>query len=73
MVCPISGGLADAAHTSGFLISLMGNGLRTDGSVHAHQLKSLDWAARQASFVERVPDTVLQEVMDCLIAVFEDE
>jgi mRNA interferase ChpB len=51
----------------------MGCGLGTDGSVHAHQLKSLDWAARQASFIEKVPATVLQEVLECLIADFEDE
>jgi mRNA-degrading endonuclease toxin of MazEF toxin-antitoxin module len=47
-------------------------GLRTDGSVRAHQLKSLDWTTRQASFVEKVPDAIIQEVLDCLTAVFED-
>jgi len=75
MVCPISGGAAAAevARNSGFLISLMGAGLRTDGSIHAHQLKSLDWAAHKASFVEKLPDGILQEVLDCLITVFEDE
>jgi mRNA interferase ChpB len=73
MVCPISGGLAEVAGNSGFLISLTGHGLRTDGSVHAHQLKSLDWTARQATFVEKVPDSILQEALDCLMAVFEDE
>lgn len=73
MVCPISGGAAEVARNNGFLVSLIGVGLRTDGSVHAHQLKSLDWAARQASFVEKVPDAILQEVLDCLIAVFEDD
>jgi mRNA interferase ChpB len=73
MVCPISGGAADAARSSGFLISLMGAGLQTHGTVHAHQLKSLDWTARQAKFVEKAPDTIVQEVLDCLIAVFEDE
>ena len=73
MTCPISGGAADLARDSGFLVSLMGCGLRTDGAVHAHQLKSLDWAARQAAFVEKIPDTVLQEVLDCLVAVFEDD
>jgi len=73
MVCPISGGAAEVARNSGFLISLIGVGLQTDGSVHAHQLKSLDWAARQASFVEKVPGAILQEVLDCLIAVFEDD
>jgi mRNA interferase ChpB len=73
MVCPISGGNAEMARNSGFLISLIGFGLRTDGAVHADQLKSLDWTARQAAFVEKVPDAVLQEVLDCLRAVFEDE
>ncbi len=73
MVCPISGGVSGIARHSGFLISLMGCGLRTDGSIHAHQLKSLDWFARQASFVEKVPDPILQEVLGCLMAVFEDQ
>jgi len=73
MVCPISGGASEIARNSGFLVSLMGYGLRTDGAVHAHQLKSLDWTARQASLVEKVPDVVLQEVLECLVAIFEDE
>jgi len=73
MVCPISGGAAELARSSGFLISLMGCGLRTDGSVHAYQLKSLDWAARQASFVEKVPVVIMEEVLGCLTAVFDDD
>jgi len=73
MVCPISGGAAHLAREAGFLVSLMGIGLRTDGSVHIHQLKSLDWAARKAKFVEKVPAPIMQEVLDCLVAVFEDD
>lgn len=73
MVCPISGGAAEVARNSGFLVSLMGCGLRTDGSVHVHQLKTLDWAARNAVFVEKAPPIVMQEVLDCLMAVFEEE
>lgn len=73
MVCPISGGAAHVAREAGFLVSLMGQGLRTDGSVHVHQLKSLDWAARKAKFVEKAPVPVMQEVLDCLMAVFEDD
>jgi len=73
MVCPISGGSAEIARNTGFLISLMGFGLQIDGSVHAHQLKSLDWSSRKAAFVEKVPDAVVQQVLDCLVAVFEDE
>ncbi|MDD2810312.1 type II toxin-antitoxin system PemK/MazF family toxin [Rhodoferax sp.] len=72
MVCPISGGVADIARNAGFLVSLMGQGLRTDGQVHVHQVKSLDWASRQTSFVERAPDMVVQEVLDCLRSVLDD-
>ncbi len=73
LVCPISGGVATVAQESGFLIPLMGSGLRTDGSVHAHQLKSLDWKARKASLVERAPPEILNAVLECLVAVLEDE
>lgn len=73
MVCPISGGAASVARESGFLVSLTGTGLRTDGCVHVHQLKFLDWAARQATYVESVPDYVMRELLDCLLAVSEDE
>ncbi|MBC5764248.1 type II toxin-antitoxin system PemK/MazF family toxin [Ramlibacter albus] len=72
MVCPISGGEAAAARSGGFLVSLMGLGLRTDGQVHAHQIKSLDWAARRASLVERAPAVIVQEVLMCLQSVLAD-
>lgn len=71
MVCPISGGTAENARSAGFLVSLMGQGLRTDGQVHVHQVKSLDWTSRQAELVERAPDALVQEVLDCLQSVFE--
>lgn len=71
MVCPISAGAADVARSAGFLVSLMGHGLRTDGQVHAHQVKSLDWTSRQATFVESAPEAVVQEVLDCLQSIFE--
>jgi mRNA interferase ChpB len=73
MVCPILGGTAEVARSAGFLISLIGFGLRTDGAVHAHQVKSLDWTSRKAEFVEKAPDVVVQQVLDCLVAVFEDD
>jgi mRNA interferase ChpB len=72
-VCPISGGAALNARDGGFLISLMGYGLRTDGNVHAHQLKALDWAARRASKVETVPAELLEQVLNCARAVLDDE
>ena len=71
MVCTISGGAAEGARSAGFLVSLMGFGLRTDGQVHAHQIKSLDWASRRASLVERAPDSAVQEVLACLQSVLD--
>lgn len=71
MVCPISGAAAEVARSAGFLVSLMGHGLRTGGQVHAHQIKSLDWTSRQASLIESAPDLVVQEVLSCLQSVLE--
>lgn len=71
MVCPISGGAAEAARSAGFLVSLIGLGLRTDGQVHAHQIKSLDWASRKAKLVERAPHALVQEVLSCLQIALE--
>jgi mRNA interferase ChpB len=72
-VCPISGGEALSARDGGFLISLIGYGLRIDGNVHAHQLKALDWAARRASKVETVPVELMEQVLNCTRAVLDDE
>ena len=68
-VCPISGGMAEVARNSGFLVSLMGTGLKTTGNIHVHQIKSLDWNGRNAKLVERAPLSVVNEVRDCLLAV----
>ena len=70
-VCPISGGAALAARESGFLISLTGCGTRTDGNVHAQQVKALDWAARKARRIEAAPGYLLEQVLQCMAAVIE--
>ena len=38
-------------------------GLAATGVVLADQVKSLDWRARQAEFITRLPDDVVQEVL----------
>ena len=38
-------------------------GLTTSGVILADHLKSFDWKARNAVFVERVPDSVMYEVL----------
>jgi mRNA interferase ChpB len=70
-VCPISGGIASTARDTGFLVPLLWAGLKTDGSVHAHQIKSLDWAARKATLVELAPTHIIKQVLECLVSVLE--
>ena len=62
MVCPISQGAAAGARTYGTVVSLMGAGIDTQGAVHCHQLKAVDWRERKASFKEAVPGFVLADV-----------
>ena len=62
MICPISQGLAEHARTHGTLVSLMGLGLHTQGSVHCHQLKALDWKIHKIKFIEKVPLEIVDDV-----------
>ena len=72
MVCPISQGVAASARTYGTVVTLMGSGTATQGAIHCHQLKSLDWMARKASFKEAVPEYVLDEVNARVQAILFD-
>lgn len=63
MICPISQGAAAAARTYGTVVTLMGSGTDTQGTVHCHQLKSLDWRARNVRLKESVPQFILDEVL----------
>lgn len=71
-VCPISQGNAAAARSGGMISTLLGAGTETQGNVHCHQLKSLDWQIRKASFKETVPDYVLDDVLARIGAVLFD-
>jgi mRNA interferase ChpB len=62
MVCPISQGAAASQRTYGTVVTLMGLGLDTQGAVHCHQLKALDWRERKAKFKETVPPSLMDEV-----------
>lgn len=62
MICPISQGAADTARTHGTVVTLMGLGLDTQGAVHCHQMKSLDWKIRKAKFKEKVPVDIVDDV-----------
>ncbi len=63
MICPISQGTAAAARTYGTIVTLMGAGTDTQGAVHCHQLKSLDWRERKVRLKETVPQQIVDEVL----------
>ncbi len=72
MICPISQGAAVGARSVGTVVTLMGAGTQTQGAIHCHQLKSLDWRTRKAEFRETVPDFIMQEVAGRLEAILFD-
>lgn len=45
---------------------------RYPGNIHSHQVRKLDWRARKASFKEKAPADIVQQVLDCVRALLED-
>jgi mRNA interferase ChpB len=72
MICPISQGAASVARTYGTVVTLMGVGTQTQGAVHCHQLKSLDWRERKVRFKEVVPQYLIDEVSARVEAILFD-
>ncbi|WP_349570847.1 type II toxin-antitoxin system PemK/MazF family toxin [Azotobacter salinestris] len=72
LVCPISQGAAHQARSHGFLITLMGTGTDTQGNIHSHQVRTLDWRVRRATFKEKAPAEIVQQVLDCVGALLEE-
>lgn len=68
MICPISQGAA-AARTYGTVVTLMGSGTDTQGAIHCHQLKSLDWRARNVRLKETVSQYIMDEVLPRVEAI----
>lgn len=71
LVCPISQGASTAARNQGFLVTLMGEGTDIQGNVHSHQVRTLDWRARQAAFKEKAPESVTNYVISLIAAILE--
>lgn len=63
-VCPISQGESSAQRAGGFLVTLMGTGTQTLGSVQVHLLCGID--TRAARRVEKAPPHILNEVLDII-------
>ena len=52
-----------------FETSLDGTGLQTTGAIRADQIKTLDFNARRFSFKEKVPSSILNDVLAKIRAV----
>ncbi len=69
VILPItSGGIA---RTAGFAVPLMGSGTTTTGLVRCDQPRVLDLAARGGKKLERLPATIMDEVLAKLAPIFE--
>jgi mRNA interferase ChpB len=62
LACPVTRGGA-FARGKAWTVPLTGLGLQTDGVVLCNQLKTLDWQARRAVFIERAPDELTADVI----------
>ena len=70
LVCPITQGGNFARH-AGFAVSLSAAGTETQGVVLCNQARVLDLQARNARFVEKVPDFIVFEVLARLSTLLE--
>jgi mRNA interferase ChpB len=70
LVCPITQG-GDFARSRGFAVSLSGAGTHSQGVVLCNQPRVLDLQKRGASFVEKAPQAVIDEVIAKLHTLLE--
>ena len=70
VVLPITSG-GSFARTAGFAVSLAGAGTKTTRVIRCDQPRALDLGARKGRRLERVPDTVMDEVLAKLATILE--
>jgi mRNA interferase ChpB len=70
LICPVTQG-GQQARFAGIAVSLMNTGTETQGVVMCNQPRTIDYAARAASFVEDVPDHMVDEVLARLQTLVE--
>ena len=68
LVCPIT------TKAKGYPFEApLGPGLRVTGVVLVDQIKSLDWRARKAEFIDRAPVSVIEEVLSLIMSLVREE
>lgn len=61
IACPITSKIKN------YPFEVLVNGKKISGVVLADQVKSLDWKARKATFIEKATDSVINEIQEKLI------
>lgn len=70
LIAPITQG-GDYARFSGFAVSLMNTGCKTQGVALVNKCRMMDLAARKAKKIERVPQAAIDDALGRLLALFE--
>ncbi len=70
LTCPVTrGGVFARGHA--WTVSLTGAGLMTDGVVLCNQVRTADWKARRAQFIEAVPVDLIADVLARVATLIE--
>jgi mRNA interferase ChpB len=70
LVCPITQG-GNFARDRGFAVSLSGTGTNAQGVILCNQPRVLDLQNRGASFAEKAPQVIIDEVIAKLLTLLE--
>ncbi len=70
LIAPITQG-GTASRGTGFSVTLMGSGTKTQGVVLCDQTRTIDARARRFRKVEKAPTEIVQEALDAVRAILE--
>jgi len=62
LVVPITFG-GNLSRNTGFAVSLITSGLRTQGVIQCEQLRTIDYRKRRATLIEQAPRHITEEVL----------
>jgi mRNA interferase ChpB len=70
LIAPITQG-GSASRETGFSVTLMGSGTKTQGVVLCDQTRTIDAGARRFKRVEKAPTAIVNEALDAVRAILE--
>ena len=70
LACPVTLGGA-FARGQAWTVALAGAGLTNDGDVLCNQVRTVDWKARRAQFIEAVPAGLIADVLARVVTLVE--